>query len=218
MPSRAVVFANGDLVEPEVIQERLAAWQDALFLAADGGSRHARRLGVHLGVVVGDMDSIDDHDWEALETSGTAFEVAPTGKDETDLELALLYAVRQGAQHIAVMGALGGRLDMTLANILVLLHPALTGLRVELWSGRQTAWVIQPPGDLVKGRKGDTFSLLPMEEGAHGVTTHGLKYPLRGETLFPGAVRGVSNVFRGAQARIDLAAGTLLAVYTPGRA
>jgi thiamine pyrophosphokinase len=44
------------------------------------------------------------------------------------------------------------------------------------------------------------------------VTTGGLVYPLRGETLSPGSSRGVSNVFAAAEARVTLERGVLLAV------
>ncbi|MEZ4581030.1 MAG: hypothetical protein R3A10_05170 [Caldilineaceae bacterium] len=44
----------------------------------------------------------------------------PTGKDQTDLELALERAIRDGAPDILLLGALGGRLDQTLANLLIL--------------------------------------------------------------------------------------------------
>jgi len=50
-----------------------------------------------------------------------------------------------------------------------------------------------------------------------GVTTEGLAYPLRGETLEPGSSRGVSNAFESEEARISVDDGVLLAIR-PGRA
>jgi thiamine pyrophosphokinase len=55
-------------------------------------------------------------------------------------------------------------------------------------------------------------SLLAVGGPALGVATDGLEYPLRGETLEPGSSRGLSNVFTGAEARIGLADGVLLAI------
>ena len=50
------------------------------------------------------------------------------------------------------------------------------------------------------GEPGELVSLLAVNGPAEGVTTEGLAYPLRGETLEPGSTRGVSNVF-AAEAR-----------------
>ena len=62
------------------------------------------------------------------------------------------------------------------------------------------------------GAPGDLLSLLPVHGAAEGVTTEGLEYPLRGETLPPGTSRGVSNVFAASEARITVERGCLLAV------
>jgi thiamine pyrophosphokinase len=218
MTRRAVVFVNGEVSEPELIRIRLAAWGDALMIGVDGGSRHAMALGIRLEAVIGDMDSTSEHEWEALEMAGASFEVAPTDKDETDLELALLYAVRHAASHIVCIGALGKRLDMTIANLFLLMHPGLAERRVEFWDGNQTAWLIRPPGDAVTGQPGDTLSLIPLAGPVNGITTHGLKYPLKAESLIPGPARGVSNVLSQARARVDLHSGFLLAIHAPGRA
>jgi len=41
----------------------------------------------------------------------------PVDKNETDLELAILYACELGCSRLRILGALGGRLDQTLANL-----------------------------------------------------------------------------------------------------
>ena len=43
----------------------------------------------------------------------------PRDKDETDLELAILTALKRNPKEIIVLGAFGKRLDMTLANVLL---------------------------------------------------------------------------------------------------
>ena len=93
-------------------------------------------------------------------------------KDETDLELALLYAVEQDADPIIILGALGGRLDQTLANILLLTIPALIGRDVRLIDGPQTAFVVREQAT-IHGKAGDTVSLIPLGGAASGVTTRG---------------------------------------------
>jgi thiamine pyrophosphokinase len=55
-------------------------------------------------------------------------------------------------------------------------------------------------------------SLVPMHGPAEGVTTEGLVYALRGETLNAGSSRGTSNVFADPEAAISVGRGVLLAV------
>ena len=66
------------------------------------------------------------------------------------------------------------------------------------------------------GAPGELLTLLPLGGPATGVTTNGLEYPLRGETLAPGTTRGVSNVFVEREARVALERGVLLAIRPGG--
>ena len=59
---------------------------------------------------------------------------------------------------------------------------------------------------------GELVSLLPVHGAAERVTTEGLAYPLRAETLEAGTTRGVSNVFATETARVSLDRGVLLAI------
>lgn len=219
MPDTAVIIVNGTLDNPDLIRKRLAGRIDRStpVIAADGGSRHAAPLGLTITALVGDLDSLPPEVAASLTGGQIHLEQHDRHKDETDLELALAYAIKQGASTVIVIGALGGRLDMTLSNVLLLLLPALAGVRVELWHADQTAWLIRPPGDRVLGNPGDTLSLIPLGGAATGITTENLAYPLENETLLFGPARGISNVMQENEARIALEAGILLAVHTPGK-
>ena len=62
-------------------------------------------------MVVGDLDSLSAETVEALEQKGVAVERHPPVKNETDIELALARAVREGADAVLLVGAVGDRLD-----------------------------------------------------------------------------------------------------------
>lgn len=215
---RTLIIANGNLNARHLMRERIQEWAPTAVIAADGGAQHALALDVEVDVVVGDMDSIREETRTTLADRGVRFEVSPPAKNETDLELALLYAVEKGAEQMVLVAALGSRLDMSMANLLLLTHPALCDADVSLWWGHQTGWLIMPPGDDVHGQPGDTLSLLPLGGDAAHITTHNLEYPLNDESLTHGPARGISNVLSAEHARIELGAGMLLAVHTPGRA
>ena len=210
---KVLVLVNGELSTPGILQSRVGAESFDLIIAADGGARHARTLGVDLDVVIGDQDSLPDSAQSGA--AGPKYVVYSAQKNETDLELALLYARAKGADRIVMVGALGGRLDMTISNILLMAHEGLSPCRVEVWHGEQTAWVIRPPGGDIDGQPGDTVSLIPLAGHASGVTTEGLKYPLQEAVLTFGPARGISNALVEPPARVRLWDGLLLAVHTP---
>ncbi len=203
---RAIVVTNGILENPTPWQKEL---QNAdLVIAADGGARHARALGLVPTAVVGDADSLDEETAAWLQEKGVPLLRHPRAKDETDLELALLYAVKRGAQEIAVLAAMGGRIDQTIANVELLVHPALAGRRVRLLGSNYEAQLVRGGEEcVVSGAAGDTVSLLPLSGEARGVSTSGLRWVLDGATLLFGPARGVSNEMTGPAARVRLEAG-----------
>ncbi|MCB8945123.1 MAG: thiamine diphosphokinase [Ardenticatenaceae bacterium] len=205
-----LIFANGDLEQGMWLQPYLA--QATRLIAADGGSRHLYLLNRPPDVIIGDLDSVTEEVRQWLQTAAAQFIIHPAAKDETDLELALLYGA-QFAEEILVFGALGGRLDQTLANILLLAHPALQGRSVQLVEPYQRAWLAA--GEVVvNGRSGDTLSLIPLGGDVSIQQTTGLKWPLHDDVLQFGPARGISNVMVADEARVWVANGRLLCIHT----
>ncbi len=130
---RILLFANGDLPDPEAARARVRP--DDYILCADGGAHHALALGLTPDRVIGDLDSLDPALLARLQAQGVSFEQHPVDKDATDLELALEAARQLGAEEVLLLGALGGRLDQQLANLALLASPAFAGLRLSLGHG-----------------------------------------------------------------------------------
>jgi thiamine pyrophosphokinase len=110
-----------------------------------------------------------------------------------------------------VVGGWGGRIDHALANLLLLAAPRYAALHLEAVGTAGRVVAVHDRVELT-GAPGDLVTLLAVGGPAHGVTTQGLQYPLRGETLEPGATRGVSNVLLGSRATVELTSGALLAI------
>jgi len=211
---RAVIFANGTFDEPRRARELLRA--DDLIIAVDGGSRHAWEVGVDPQLVIGDLDSLTADEEQRLRSSGAEISSFSARKDKTDLELALLHATSEGAESVLILAALGGRLDQTLANLLLLTLPQLSAVDVRIVEGHQEAFLIRDEATL-QGRPGDTVSLVPLGGDAVGVTAEGLEWPLDDETLHLGSTRGISNVRRKERAYVRVRQGQLLCVVTHAR-
>ena len=186
-----------------------------LLIAADGGALPLLRSGIVPHVAIGDMDSINAAGLAELEAHGVMPQRFPREKDETDLELALLYAAAAGAAEIDILGALGGRWDHTLANVALLALPELRTRRTRLLADGQTLFLVRDMA-VLEGQAGDTVSLLPLAGAAHGVTTTGLRYPLDNATLSYERARGVSNVLLDPPGCVSLREGLLLVVQHVG--
>ena len=74
------------------------------------------RLDIRPNLVIGDLDSLDDVTQDWLTKGLCCCSNIPLPKDETDLELALLAAVRDYDAPLRILVvALGGRLDQQMA-------------------------------------------------------------------------------------------------------
>ena len=133
-------------------------------------------------------------------------------KDETDLELALLYAVTHFAEDIQIFGSLGGRLDQTIGNIFLLAHPAFSERNIVLVESDQRAWLVTSDTQ-ISGSVGDTVSLIPIGEEVQIRQTTGLQWQLLDEKLLLGPARGISNVMTAKTATVSIETGRLLCVH-----
>jgi len=208
---RIIIFANGDL--PDLNKARTLLRSDDFIICADGGARHALALGLTPNLVIGDMDSIQKDQWQALEKAGVAIELFPRDKNETDLELAINRAVEFKPKEIIVVAALGGRLDQTIGNLALLTDIRLSTFDVRLADGAEEMFICRDQVQ-VHGRSGDIVSLIPWGDPVRGVQTQGLRWALKSETLYPEKTRGISNELLGEVADVKIASGTLLVIHT----
>ncbi len=226
VPARHVlVVADGDVAARAALDAAWPGWSDgvATVVAADGGYARAVSLGFPPDVLVGDLDSLAPDMAAAAAAAGTRIERFSPDKDESDAELALLEAVAMGAERVTVLGAFGGaRLDHELANLWLLAHPRLARVDLVLLDAGARARLVSAPGRAggavtqpLPGRPGAIVSLLPFGGDAEGITTAGLRYPLRDEPLRVGPARGLSNVRVAADASVTLRSGRLLVVERP---
>ncbi len=208
--TRIVIFANGEL--PDVEKARALVRPQDVIVCADGGSRHARALGLKPDLIIGDLDSILRADWAAAKAAGVAVQQHPHDKNETDLELAVQYAIAQKPTEVLIIGALGERLDQTLGNIALLSDARLAEVDVRLDDGVEEVFFCRGRSR-IEGRVGDIVSLLPWGGAVEGVATEGLGWALHSETLQPEKTRGISNELIAPHATVTITFGLLLIAH-----
>lgn len=204
---RILIFANGEL--PNLKAAGRIPQADDFIICADGGTRHALTLGLIPNLIIGDLDSLPAAFQPQPATQILKF---PTDKNETDLELALQHALTLHPDSLIIIGALGGRLDQTLANIALLSDPRFAACDMRCNDGAEEIFFCRDQAK-VKGSGGEVVSLIPWNGEVHGVVTRNLKWALRHETLYPHKTRGISNEMLGAEASVEIKSGLLLVVH-----
>jgi thiamine pyrophosphokinase len=172
-------------------------------ICADGGLRTARRAGVRPELVIGDLDSLEQED----DLQGIELRKYPQEKDLSDFELALREAETRDPVCIYVYGALGGRIDHELTNLLLMSTSRYPIVSIE--EGMEIYHVV---GELrLRGRRGSLCSLLALGGPCLVTGMRGFRYLLLDEELRPSS-RGLSNVVASDDASFSVQGGGLIAM------
>jgi thiamine pyrophosphokinase len=203
MANTTYLFLNGLFTPPPDFPTR--APSGSLVVAVDGGAKHCLKLGWKIDVLLGDFDSLAPKTISQIKRANPALEVFryQADKDETDFELALSLIKQRPPkrlERLEVLGALGGRWDMTIANLTTPLAGSVLGrtegLKILFRDARWDIFVLTGPISLKipKAKILRRFSLIPLTPVISGVRLTGdFKYPLDGDDLLFGFTRGLSN-------------------------
>ncbi len=206
-----LIVAGGEPPGKELL--RGLALKARMIIAADKGAQYCLDSGITPGLVVGDMDSLDQESAERLSGLGVAMKRVNADKDVTDTEIALDEAMGRGAKGVEILGAMGDRIDHTLANIHLLRKALRHGIAARITSDTQQVFLVGS-SETITGSKGRTVSFLPLTEQVEGITLRGFRYELEEASMEIGRPYGVSNVVTGDQAFIRVGTGILLAVLS----
>lgn len=202
---KAFIYTGG-LIFPENITEKAKAGD--LRIAADGGYNNAKRLGVHVDILLGDLDSLGDVE------VGEETEVirVPSEKDFTDTQFAVETAIGRGADEIVIIGGLSGRLDHTLSNLSVLEDLWTRRVHAVITDGNNRVRFINSTSTLIARSAYKYVSILLASEKAKGVSIEGCKYPLKNAKLERNLQYAVSNEVTGNCALISVRKGSIYIV------
>ena len=96
--------------------------RSSFLIGVDYGALTAVNQGLHLNLAIGDFDSVTDLEFEVIKQASSEIIKLSPQKNETDTEVALNVALAKQATEVVIYGALGGRIDHSLANIRLLLQ------------------------------------------------------------------------------------------------
>ncbi|MCI1219219.1 MAG: thiamine diphosphokinase [Bifidobacterium sp.] len=209
-----VIFAAGQYYGqmPDLPADLLAGIPRPLVIAADAGFDHARADNISADIVIGDFDSVQGSIPDDERTLRL-----PAQKDDPDMLSALKVGWNRGAREFHILGALGGRIDHTIANIQLMGLLSRHG-GIGFLYGEGTIVTAITDGELAfqahAAVPGGMVSVFAQSDSARDVNEPGLKYQLRHATLTNSVVQGVSNEFLpGIPSAINVHEGTLIVTF-----
>ncbi len=203
---RAWIISAGSF-ERSGFYRSLVIKEDDMVICADGGYDYAVAMGITPTVVLGDLDSIR----KPIKDSRIPVIKFPTDKDKTDSHLAVDYALENKCDEIILLAATGGRIDHSLANIMLLGYIRDHGAEGLILTEKSRIALITGQTTIKRGM-GDNISFVPITPFVEGVTTEGLLYNLNNKTVKQGDTLTISNEFRSHEAKVKLTRGRLLVI------
>ena len=199
---RVLILANGEAPSRELFNFHYRHCK--FFVCADGGANTAANFNTKPDVIIGDLDSTRYATFRKFSTS-QIFRIPE--QNSTDLEKALHFCIQLGFADITVLGATGGRLDHALVNLSAI---AKFSDRASIFAyDNQGKFQVVKKKCIIQLPIGTTLSLLPLTK-CSGITTTGLKWNLRNESLQLGIRESLSNVTTKKNIIVQVKSGILV--------
>lgn len=197
----AVIIGNGKFPSMLLVQRYLSGAD--IIICADGGVNSLFERGLKPHIVIGDMDSIKTHIKNRLPSNSI---IVDKDANKTDTVKAVEYALKKGYKQIILMGVVGKRTDQTLGNISIFKTHGNMG-DIKIVTDHCEISLIHESIKF-RGEIGQKISLIPLLT-AEGVTTEGLEYPLKNDTLSFNTL-GISNRIVSNPVTVSVKRGDLL--------
>ncbi len=212
----SLIISGGNL-EKEFACSYISQHSCELTIAVDAGMKFFYEQNIIPDYIVGDFDSVEPEILQSFQNIGgekkpVILQFQPE-KDETDTELAIRTAIKQGSKTIHLLGATGSRMDHVMGNFHLLGAAMKQGVDCQIvdWHNR-IRMICQDMVIKKENQYGKYVSLFPFTPQVKGLTLRGFKYPLNNYTLECYHSLGVSNEIIGTQAEISFQEGILLVI------
>lgn len=177
-------------------------------ICADSGYYHAKKLNVHVNVLIGDFDSL-----ERIPNDVDEIIRYPKEKDDTDTMLAIKYAFDKGYVNFEIYGAMGNRFDHAYANIQSLDYIVEHNACGKIITETEELFIIKNSTVKIQKKEGYVLSVFSYTNTAKGVSEKGVKYPLDNVVVTQNFPIGISNEITENFAEITVKDGKLLIIH-----
>ena len=126
--------------------------------------------------------------------------------------MALKLAIELESTEVTIIGAIGTRIDHTLANIHILKEPLEKNIKCNILNENNNITLINET--TVLKNKYPYISLMPLTTTVEGITLKGFKYTLNNATMKIGESIGVSNEQIEEEGIIEMEKGILIVIQS----
>ncbi|MBS9804592.1 thiamine diphosphokinase [Bacillus cereus] len=187
--------------------------EEVVWAAVDRGVYRLLKKGITPAVAFGDYDSVTEEELVWMGQQTNELHIVPREKDQTDLEIAINWALEQKPALIRIFGATGGRLDHGLANIQMLLKGLEVEIEMCIVDNKNEITVKKVGTHIIEENKNFPYvSFVPVTEIVEGITLLGFKYPLTNKTIEWGSTLCISNELVEEKGTFSFTSGILMLV------
>lgn len=204
MKTKAVIFLNGVFPHRKVITASID--KNDYLLAADGAANYLRKIKIIPDIILGDLDSINDGVLNYFLKKNVPV-IKYTEQETTDFEKSLNFVIQTGLKEIIIFGFTSLRVDHSLNNFSVLKR-YYKKLNIRFIDDDFIIEFIRKNINF-NYRKNQLLSILPFPS-ARGITTKGLRYALKNESLSLGVREGTLNVATSEKVSVSFRTGDLI--------
>lgn len=182
-------------------------------IAADKGSECLYNYNIIPDLLLGDFDSVKKEILNNIKLHVKEILEFPPEKDYTDTEIAVLEAVKRGAEKIYLFGATGSRMDHVLGNIGLLLSAEKKGVALEILDDNNRLYLGKNKMKLY-GKCGENISFHALSDNVSKLNIIGAKYNLENYDLNLLDPRAICNEFVNTPIEISYENGQLLVLHS----
>lgn len=180
--------------------------ENDLIIAADGGYKYLLSANIEPDIIIGDFDSLGE-----IPHGENIIKLNPV-KDITDMNAAVNIGIEKEYSEFVFYGALGGRLDHSLANIQLVAGLSKDGKKASIRDGKTFITAVTNGSISFDSSYKGFISVFSHSDECENVSIRGLKYTLENSTLRNLFSLGVSNEFIGGESEIIIGNGTAVII------
>ena len=204
-----LIVLDGEINKSLLVKYRRSANQ--LFISADGASNKLYKWKIIPDYIIGDLDSITPKAITYFKKQKVIIKRIAE-QEHNDFEKCIKLALSKKISNITAIGYGGGRSDHFLNNFNVMKR-YYKKCRIRLIDKDFEIFFAEKTTEF-NCKTGETVSLMAMPK-AEGITTYGLQYPLKNESLEFGIREGTLNKAIKNKVRIEFKKGNLLIFKKP---